>query len=92
MSIEIQFVPIIYKSLFENDKAFIVENENDCKVIDTLDVYATVVLNDKFAKDGNHGLFQIDGARQSSNNAMDIEVEEYINNTNKNKSITWAGE
>ena len=33
MSIEIQFVPIIDKSLFENDKAFIVENENDCKVI-----------------------------------------------------------
>ena len=36
-------------------------------------------------KDGSHGLFQIHGIRQSSNNAMDIEVEEYMNNINENK-------
>ena len=36
-------------------------------------------------KDGSRGLFQINGVRQSSNNAMDIEVEEYMNNINENK-------
>ena len=37
-------------------------------------------------KDGSRGLFQINGVRQSSNNAMDIEVEEYMNNINENKN------
>lgn len=36
-------------------------------------------------KDGSRGLFQIHGVRQSTINAMDIEVEGYVDNINENK-------
>lgn len=50
MSIEIQLIPIIDKSLYEKDNAFIVENREDCKVIIFKDEEILWFYNDNLDK------------------------------------------